>query len=69
MKDRSYTVAEIDRMRHAVEFKWLYGCRISARHMGEAMTSHVHYADERTKAVEEQLRTYMLAGIDPKELE
>jgi hypothetical protein len=52
---RSYTVAEIDAMRRAIYWK-----------VGNAKFSWP--SGELDKAVEDRLRTYMLAGIDPTEL-
>ena len=74
VKERSYTVAEIDRMRSAVEHEWLFGCKKSQRDPNLAEASRSYKEEVLTKCVEEQLRsptprTYMLAGIDPKELE
>ena len=69
MKERSYTVAEIDRMRAAVECQWLYGMKISEQLAEGATMSRSYKEEEKTKCVEEMLRTYMLAGVDPKELE
>ena len=53
MGERKYSVYEIDRMRYAV--KWLVN--IGGR------------ADEIARIHEEHLRTYMLNGTDPDELE
>ncbi len=49
MADRKYSVAEIDRMRHA----------ISCGYMGPSNST----------LIEDRLRTYMLNGTDPEELE
>jgi len=70
MKERSYTVAEIDRMREAISCEWLYGMKISKHRMRKGGTISRGYNEvERTKCVEEMLRTYMLAGVSPEELE
>ncbi len=83
MAERSYTVAEIDRMRRAIEHQWLYGRKISEpdpnewsgidengnAYGGTSTLSRAFKEEEKTKCVEEQLRTYMLAGIEPEELE
>ncbi len=66
---RAYTVDEIDRMRRAVRFRWLYGMKESERVPGRQLMSVVYTGNECSKAVEEELRTYMLAGISPEELE
>ncbi len=68
MTERAYTVAEIDRMRRAVEYRWLYGCSLGDCHPGQLM-SRTYKETEKTACVEEELRTYMLAGIEPEELE
>ena len=52
---RSYTVAEIDRMREAI--RWSYPAGV------------VYYPDERNADIEDRLRTYMTAGISAEELE
>ena len=69
MKERSYTAAEIDRMRRAVEHQWLYGSKISEHGLDGLKTSGPYMEEEKTKCIEEMLRTYILAGVDPKELE
>ncbi len=69
MKERIYTVAEIDRMRAAVEYHWLFGRRIKDPLPQGGVNSRVSNEEERTKCVEVRLRTYMLAGIDPADLE
>lgn len=53
--ERKYTVAEIDRMRKAIE--WSYPCGVSFQR------------SERDADVENRLRTYMQNGTDPEELE
>ena len=66
MTDRKYSVAEIDRMRAAVGEKVadaLGGL------IGET-TKTLGEASQYINAItEERLRTYMLAGIGPEELE
>ena len=84
MSERAYTVAEIDRMRDAVEHQWLYGRRMSEpepeQHKivnddgsvwftGGGSSSRSYNEADKTKCVEEMLRTYMLAGIEPEDLE
>ena len=67
MADRHYTVDEIDQMRNFVEHKYLYG---SFRTFGDGpyQTSRAYFEAEKIKYVEEQLRTYMLAGLGPNDL-
>jgi hypothetical protein len=55
VRRRTYTVAEIDRMRTAIQ--WTYPPGVA------------YMAVERLVWVEERLRTYIMAGIDPLELE
>lgn len=55
MTERAYTVSEIDQMRSAIRFQ-LTPVNLS------------FYQDEVNRQIEEQLRTYMLAGIEPVDL-
>jgi len=57
MTERSYTVAEIDALRRAVETKWLFGS-----YTGHTGSSRCYYENEKVRAVEELVRTHMLAG-------
>lgn len=68
MPERAYTVAEIDRMRDAVEHRLVFGYSIGDPHSG-VMTSASYNGERMAKCVEERLRTYMLAGIEPEDLE
>ncbi len=87
MIERAYTVAEIDRMRDAVNHMWLWGRKVNDERAsvidGEntdaivsgttvsvtsTKVSRSYTQEEKTKCVEELLRTYMLAGIGYKEL-
>lgn len=66
---RSYTVKEIDKMRDAIEFRWLYGK--SKKEFGDnnyCLYSRTYDPEDKTKIIEERLRTYMLAGINPEDL-
>ena len=83
MPERKYSVSEIDRMRTAVEHQWLFGWRISEPDPVQIESvsedgsvtliygsgSRAHTETEKTKCVEEMLRTYMIAGVEPEELE
>ena len=64
---KKYSIAKIDRMRWAVKHKYIFGCRPSEAH-GD-MTSQAYSEDKVTTCVEEILRTYMIAGVEPGELE
>ena len=57
--DRAYTVAEIDALRRACELRYLYGTTRTTNLSG---ASRSYREDEKIKAVEEMVRTYMLAG-------
>jgi hypothetical protein len=67
MTARKYSVEEIDRMRDylimVVSKDTTYGYPVSCSH-GMALLS-----EQGMKTVEERLRTYMLNGTDPGELE
>ena len=83
MSERKYTVAEIDRMRDAIEHQWLFGRKISTPEPNprevvdengiissySGISPSPYNETEKTKCVEEMLRTYMLAGIEPEDLE
>ncbi len=83
MPERAYTVVEINRMRQAIEHQWLYGRKMSEPDpnassgvdengnpwMSTSTMSRSYKEEEKTRCVEELLRTYMLAGIEPKDLE
>ena len=63
MSERQYSVNELDALRIAVNNKWLYGSYISRNEF-----SRTYCEDEKTKAVEEMVRTHMLAGHTAKDL-
>ena len=57
MTERSYTLKEIDRMREAISY--VHCIRgVDADHL-----------DAVNRSIEDHLRTYMLAGISPEDLE
>ncbi len=66
---KAYTVAEIDALRHVVEMRFLWGssviCLNSSRRNG---FSRSYTEEEKTKAVEEMVRTYMLSGITAEQI-
>ncbi len=64
MKDRAYTVHEIDALRLTVESKWLFG---SYTPSNTQFSRHYREA-EKTQCVEELVRTYMLAGLTAEDL-
>jgi hypothetical protein len=57
---KKYSVAEIDGLREVVKNIYLWG---SANPVGPAGFSRQYKEDEMVRAVEEQVRTYMLAGL------
>lgn len=72
MTDRKYSVAEIDRMREAVRFHVTWGCKPSEHRSIYGDTGEEPGASREIKIchiAEDRLRTYMLAGIAPEELE
>ncbi len=56
MSERKYSVSEIERMRDAL--RWIL-----------IQPGVTYYEDQKAAEIEEQLRTYMLAGTAPEELE
>lgn len=66
---RSYTVREIDDLRIACENKWLFGVYDTRPRNGFSVRSSRPYrGSEKTRAVEEMVRTHMLAGHTAKDL-
>jgi hypothetical protein len=65
MSDRKYSVGELDQLRRAVEHKWLYGSYLPSTRGG---FSRSYRDDEMTKAVEEMVRTHILAGHTAEDL-
>lgn len=59
MSERKYSVSELDALRSAVSNKWLFGnYNISTN----GQISRSYREEEKTKVVEEIVRTHMLAG-------
>jgi hypothetical protein len=55
MSERKYTVSEISRMRRAIgEDVWIPG---------------IVYEEDPRKIIESELRTYLIAGLSPDDLE
>lgn len=65
MNERKYSVSEINALRRAVENKWLWG---SYGNIGVSGTSRPYLEEEKTKAVEEIVRTHMCAGHTAEDL-
>lgn len=59
MSERAYTVRELDDLRSVVEMRYLYGTSNLNQCSG---MSRSYREEEKTKAVEEMVRTAMLAG-------
>lgn len=62
--ERTYTVAEVDALRHVVNNKWLFG---SYQGFSSGM-SRTYKEAERVACVEEMVRTHMLAGHTAEDL-
>lgn len=66
---RQYTVKEIDELRRCCETKFLYGFyRFPESNEVRHYTSRASYEWERSRIVEEMVRTHMLAGHTAKDL-
>ena len=59
MSEKKYSVSELDPLRRAVENKWLWGSYRMPTHAG---FSRSYSENDRVIAVEEKVRTHMLAG-------
>ena len=69
--NRHYTVQEIDALRDAVDNKYKFGeysLRKLMRDYPNGWQGRPYYEAEKTKAVEEQVRTLMLAGCTAEDL-
>lgn len=63
--EKRYSVSELEALRQAVENKWLYG---SYRLPTGSAFSRSYREEEKTKAVEEIVRTHMIAGHTAEDL-
>lgn len=59
---RAYTVFELDALRGVVEHKWLFGRYKHPPQEGMTYLSRSYKEEDKVKAVEEIVRTHMLAG-------
>lgn len=66
MTERAYTVKELDKLRAAVEQRWLYGT--TKLTPGMLRMSCSYKEEEKTKCVEQIVRTHMLAGHTARDL-
>lgn len=65
MADTRYSVKELDDLRSVVEHKWLFGAYSPTSRSG---ISRSYNDADKTKSVEEIVRTHMLAGHTAQEL-
>lgn len=63
--ERKYSVHEIDDLRQVVENKYLFGVY---RGPSGSCSSRCYREPEKTTVVEEQVRTWMLAGVTAEDL-
>ena len=61
--ERTYTVREVDALRSACESKWLF-----SSYRGRSGASRAYKEDEKTRCVEEIVRTHMQAGHTAEDL-
>jgi len=61
MTDRAYTVEELDDLRRLMENKFLYGF-YTCNPRGMTTFSRCYHENEKVHAVEEMVRTAMVAG-------
>jgi hypothetical protein len=67
---RIYTGDEINQMRENIEFYYLWGTTPTKfRENPTTRSSGVFNGFDLSQIVEERLRTYLIAGIEPEELE
>ena len=69
MSERRYTVREIDELREVCDMRYMWGTTVP----GFDPTGGIHHSrtyreTERVTAVEQMIRTYMLAGITAKQI-
>lgn len=65
---RKYSVQEIDELRHLVENQYLWGSYSGPSQFSNGGMSRSYSETEKAKVVEEQVRTWMLAGKTAKDL-
>lgn len=64
--NRKYSVAELDDLRKACEHKWIFG-RYNPMQIN-ILFSRCYQEPEKTNAVEQMVRTHMIAGHTAKDL-
>ena len=62
MSERAYTVKELQALRRAVEDKWLFGSYNPDCSRPGGRISRSYMETEKIQAVEQLVRTHMLAG-------
>jgi phenylacetate-coenzyme A ligase PaaK-like adenylate-forming protein len=65
MSEKKYTLNDIDALRAACRERYLYGT--TARGSG-SRTSRPYTESELASSVEQQVRTYMMAGITAQDI-
>lgn len=68
MSERAYTVSELDALRSAVEYKWLFGSYTPQRHESGITFGRSYKESEKAACVEELVRTHMMAGHTAEDL-
>ena len=67
MTERAYTVSEIDALRNAVKERYMFGTTyVPPGHTGRGGLTYRE--NEMMMAVEQQTRTFMLAGITAEDI-
>ena len=69
VSERRYTVKEIDELREVCDMRYVWGTTV----LGFDPTGGIHHSRtyreiERVTAVEQMIRTYMMAGITAKQI-
>lgn len=70
MAEKKYTVEEIDDLRRALRERYMWG-NANGPHFAEvhsAVVSRSYKETEMSAVVEDQLRTFMLAGVSAQDL-
>jgi hypothetical protein len=67
MIERAYTVTEIDDLREVVRTRYQFGTSYMPLSHG-SRTSRIFREEEMAVGVEQQIRTYMLAGLTSEDI-
>ena len=68
MTERQYSLQEIRQMRCLIENDFLYGSFRPHHEAGITYVSRSFTEQEKSAVIEEQLRSYMAAGLGPDDL-